>query len=357
MAPSFDTLREADLDEEEWDEDEIDISDLREEYEVQLEQGYDCFVAIDGLPEVNEDQKPKLLKFLLKKLRMVGPTNEDLIWMPMGDNGRSLRFAFVEFSSPAHAAAAVRQLHGTPLDKKHTMLVNKLTDVDRYCREGRVDEKYTPPEIEPFQDQEHLRSFLADPSGRGRDQFAMYRGESLGVFWNNDKDNPENIVDRPHWTELFIQWSPLGTYLVSIHQRGVQLWGGASWSRQRRFAQDVVNLVAFSRSERYLVTWSNRPISITEHGNHPSLTIDDNGKNYVIWDVETASPLRSFANADHGPGDDGKQRKITWPAFKWSADDKYVARLNQGQSISVYGAARHGAAWENINQNGRSHGL
>lgn len=91
MAPSFDHLREADLDEDEFNEDDVDISDLREKFEVQLEQGYDTFVVIDGLPEVNEEQKPKLVKFLLKKLNTVGKTREDLIYMPMGQDGKSLR--------------------------------------------------------------------------------------------------------------------------------------------------------------------------------------------------------------------------------------------------------------------------
>jgi translation initiation factor 3 subunit B len=91
MAPSFDQLREEDLDDEEFDEDEIDLSDLREKYEVQLEQGYDTFVVIDGLPEVTEDQKPKLVKFLLKKLSAAGKTREDLIYMPMGEDGKSQR--------------------------------------------------------------------------------------------------------------------------------------------------------------------------------------------------------------------------------------------------------------------------
>ncbi len=91
MAPSFDHLREADLDDDEFNEDEIDISDLREKFEVQLEMGYDTFVVIDGLPEVTEDQKPKLVKFLLKKLNTVGKTREDSIYMPMGEDGKSLR--------------------------------------------------------------------------------------------------------------------------------------------------------------------------------------------------------------------------------------------------------------------------
>lgn len=91
MAPSYEHLREADLDEDEFDEDEVDVSDLREKFEVQLEQGFDTFVVIDGLPEVTEEQKPKLVKFLLKKLNSVGKTKEDMIDMPMGPDGKSLR--------------------------------------------------------------------------------------------------------------------------------------------------------------------------------------------------------------------------------------------------------------------------
>lgn len=44
-----------------------------------------------------------------------------------------------------------------------------------------------------------MRWFLKDPSGRGRDQFVMYRGDSVGIYWNNEKDQPENIVERPFW--------------------------------------------------------------------------------------------------------------------------------------------------------------
>ncbi|KAK3321936.1 eukaryotic translation initiation factor 3 [Apodospora peruviana] len=341
MAPSFDHLRDEDLDDDDFDVDDVDISDLREKYEVSLESGYDTFVVLDGLPSVTEEQKPKLVKFLLKKLNApsIGKAREDSLVMPMGEDGQSLRFAFIEYSTAAEAAAAVRQLDLTPLDKKHTLRVNKLTDIDRYGREGRIEETYTPPKIEPFQEKEHLRWFMADPTGRGRDQFVMYRGESVGVFWNSEKDTPENIVDRQHWTETFVQWSPLGTYLTSVHAQGVQLWGGASWSRQRRFAHPFVNLVAFSPNEKYMVTWSNRPISIPDEG-HPSLSLDDDGKNYIIWDLETSKPLRSFAQLDTPAGVDEngqpKRAKLPWPAFKWSADDKYVARLNPGASISVY---------------------
>ena len=91
MAPSFDRLGEADLDDDEYNEDEIDMSDLREKFEVQLDSGYDTFVVIDGLPEVNEEQKPKLVKFLMRKLNSVGKTREDQVYMPMGEDGNSQR--------------------------------------------------------------------------------------------------------------------------------------------------------------------------------------------------------------------------------------------------------------------------
>ncbi|TDZ68219.1 Eukaryotic translation initiation factor 3 subunit B [Colletotrichum trifolii] len=335
MAPSFDHLREADLDDDEYDEEEIDISDLREKYEVQLEHGYDTFVVVDGLPEVTEEMKPKLVKFLLKKLNTVGRTREDLIYMPVGDNGKTLRFAFVEYSSPGEAAAAVRGLDQVPLDKKHTLRVNKLTDIDRYGREGKVQEEYTPPQLDEFAEKEHLRSFMKDPSGRGRDQFVLYRGENVGVFWNNEKDQPENIVDRQNWTDSFVRWSPKGTYLTSVHGQGVQTWGGGSWSRQQRFAHPRVQFVDWSPTEKYMVTFSEQPISIPDEG-HPALSIDEDGKNYIIWDVESGKPLRSFASVDVEGFDETKRRKLLWPAFKWSADDKYVARLNYQTGISIY---------------------
>lgn len=124
---AFAQLQDANLDEEEYDEEEIDISDLREKYEVQLEQGYDAFVVVDGLPEVTEEQKPKLVKFLLKKLNSVGKTREDLIYMPMGDNGKSLRYVSPGGSAaPAPVRAAGVQVAQR---KRHDGMLTPRTDL------------------------------------------------------------------------------------------------------------------------------------------------------------------------------------------------------------------------------------
>jgi translation initiation factor 3 subunit B len=80
MAPSFDNLPE----EDDYDSDQdIDFSDLTAQHEVRLEQGLDTFVVVDGLPKVNEAQKPKLLKFLVKKLQAAGKTKEENVYMPI----------------------------------------------------------------------------------------------------------------------------------------------------------------------------------------------------------------------------------------------------------------------------------
>lgn len=303
-----------------------------------MEEGLDTFVVVDGLPKVTEEQKQKLVKFILRKLVTAGKTSEDLIFMPINEETNMTEgYAFVEYEAPAQAIAAAKQLNGTALDKKHTMAVNKLTDIERFGREGRIDEEYKAPPYEEFQEKDHLRWWLGD--NEGRDQFVLYRGDNVGVYWNEKDDQPEQIVDRQHWTESFVQWSPKGTYLTSMHAQGVQLWGGPSWSRQKRFAHPGVNLIDFSPNEKYLTTWSHRPMQIDE--GHPVLSLEEDGKNYIIWDVDTGKPLRSFVTLDMpGPTTDAEgnpiKKKLQWPAFKWSADAKYVARMTGGQSISIY---------------------
>ena len=46
-------------------------------------------MVIDGLPIVPEESRPKLIKFLGKKLNTVGKTKEDAIFMPLNEKGMS----------------------------------------------------------------------------------------------------------------------------------------------------------------------------------------------------------------------------------------------------------------------------
>lgn len=43
------------------------------------------------------------------------------------------------------------------------------------------------------------------------------------------------------WTESFVQWSPLGTYLATVHRQGAAVWGGATdFKRLMRYAHPQV---------------------------------------------------------------------------------------------------------------------
>ena len=91
MSPSFANLPEDD----DFDSDEeIDFSDLRNQHEVRLEEGLDTFVVVDGLPVVPEDSRPKLVKFLLKRLNIAGRTREDAVYMPLGDDKKTEGYHF-----------------------------------------------------------------------------------------------------------------------------------------------------------------------------------------------------------------------------------------------------------------------
>lgn len=54
---------------------------------------------------------------------------------------------FVEFDSPEEATNAINTLDGLPFDAKHTFLLNRLTDVDKFAD---MDETYVEPELEEY---------------------------------------------------------------------------------------------------------------------------------------------------------------------------------------------------------------
>ena len=136
---------------------------------------------------------------------------------------------------------------------------------------------------------------------------------------------------------LYVAWSPLGTYIATLHRQGVRLWGGSSWKPQQRFAHPLVKLIDFSPCEQYLVTWSNEPIVVPEGAlqGPQYFSPDDEGNNIAVWDIKSGDLLRTFStNSDNELPATRKQ--MQWPALKWSPDDKFVARVTPGQMISIH---------------------
>ncbi|KAH8120396.1 translation initiation factor eIF-3b [Phellopilus nigrolimitatus] len=325
-------------------DDEIDYSDIEAKYNVELEEGFDNILLVDGVPIIDKSKLEKLVLKISKEFGKRGAQiKPDNIFVPWDEaKGKNKGFVFMEFKTPDDAIYALNAMHGHPFDAKHTFLINRFSDVERYIE---LDETYVEPEPETYQPKEHLRAWLADP--QGRDQYVTYRGDDVGIHWQGKPSQSEVAYERQNWTDLYVSWSPQGTLLATLHRQGVRLWGGPSWSPVQKFAHPLVKLIDFSPNERYLATWSNEAIVIPEGAPQGPqyLSHDDEGNSIAVWDIKTGNLLRTFhasvaLTTTNGAGDDGiggaKKQQMQWPALKWSADDRYVARMTAGQQISVY---------------------
>ena len=295
---------------------------------------------VDNLPQVPPEKYEKLCAVVKKVLSAVGKIADSDgagLTMPVDETTKlSKGFAFVEFETPAEAAAAVAHANGYKLDKSHALCVNGFDDVARF---QSVPDAYEAPPPRAFEPGPNLQSWLLDR--RGRDQFVARFGDETEVSWSDAPRLASEVAhSRPFWSDRFVLWSPRGSYLATVHRQGVALWGGSGFERLRRFAHAGVQRVDFSPAEKYLVTYS-----AAEPGGpreKPRVTIN-------FFDVRTGRKLRTFeGGADEfaigssqapggGPG---------WPLFKWAGcapgspradEDRFVARLGKG-AVSVYEA-------------------
>ncbi|KAH9039803.1 translation initiation factor eIF-3b [Lactarius pseudohatsudake] len=257
----------------------------------------------------------KIAKEFARKGAAINPDDVSIPWNEK--TGKSNGYAFIEFRNADAATYALNELNGHPFDEKHTFLVNQ-------------------PQREEYLTKEHLRVWLTDP--QGRDQYVTYRGDEVSIRWHGRPSQCEVAFEDNQnlRTELYVSWSPLGTYIAALYRQGIRLYGGPSFQLQARFFHPFVRLIDFSPCEQYLVTWSHEPIVVAE--NIPkgprSFSTEDEGNNIAIWDIKTGHLLRTFPSIL--PEGEGAKKQMAWPALKWSPDDKYTARLTPGQQISVY---------------------
>ncbi|KAG8733657.1 Translation initiation factor 3 subunit b [Ceratobasidium sp. 414] len=310
----------------------IDYSDIEAKYAVAFEEGFDNVLVIDGVPVIDSSREGRLFSKIQKDFARKGaPVKEGGLHMPYDE--ATGNYIFAEFSTADEATFALSAMNGFPFDAKHTFLINRFTDIEKFAA---LDETYVPPAVPPHVPRAHMRSWLADPSGR--DQFLTYVGDEVQIQWNA-RTGPDPAYAKHNWTDLYVAWAPYGTLLATLHRQGLQLWGGSDWSLIRRIAHPLARLVDFSPNERYLVTWSNEPIAIPPGAQQgPTFfSPDDEGNNLAVWDVATGHLLRTFyVEGTTGAGPGGEKKQMSWPQLKWSSDDRYVARVTPGQQISVY---------------------
>ncbi|CAG0900020.1 unnamed protein product [Darwinula stevensoni] len=272
--------------------------------------GIDSIIVVDGIPKVGPERLEKLQSVIRKIFSSFGKLVTE--HYPTSEDGFTKGYMFLEYSSPVNAANAVKTTNGYKLDKAHTFCVNVFTDFEKYAS---IPEDWIPPEPQPFKDHGDLRSWLTNPDCY--DQYSViYEGGEKTAIYLNSFPEPSLIEQRARWTETYVRWSPLGTYLATFHQRGVALWGGEGFQQIMKFSHPGVQFIDFSPQEKYLVTFS--PHAATKQ------MLGDPGEPQavIIWDVLTGQRKRSFHAG-------------IWPILRWSHDDQYFARCSQDM-LSVY---------------------
>ncbi|TVU10085.1 hypothetical protein EJB05_43593 [Eragrostis curvula] len=298
-----------------------DEEELLEDDPHELEMGFGNTIVVDNVPIVLPEKFEKLEKVLRKILSPAGVIKGDGFWMPVNAHtNKTYGYCFIEFNTPQEAGVAREIGNGYKLDKSHKLVINILDDFERYMK---VPDEWTPPE-------ENLLNWLTDE--KARDQIVIRAGPSTGVYWNDARKlKPELVCQNQLWTDSFVQWSPLGTYLATVHRQGSQVWGGQDMlERLMRFPHPQVNMIDFSPGERFLITYSSH---------QPSNPTSTHRIVLNIFDVRTGKVMREFKGSadEFRVGGTIGISGVSWPILRWAGgkDDKYFARLGKN-IISVY---------------------
>lgn len=305
-----------------------DDDDVIQEENLEYDSGFGNIIAVDNLPVVPKEKFEKLVTVVRKIYSQIGAIKEDGLWMPVDPaTEKSLGYCFIEYNTAQEAELAKEKTQGYKLDRSHIFSVSMFDDFDRFMK---VPDEWAPPPNKEYAPGENLQQWLTD--AKARDQFVIRAGSDTEVLWNDAKLlKPDPVYKRAFWTESFVQWSPLGTYLATVHRQGAAVWGGATtFNRLMRYAHPQVKLIDFSPGEKYLVTYSSH---------EPSNPRDANRVVINIFDVRTGKVMRDFKGSadDFAVGGTGGVTGVSWPVFKWSGgrDDKYFARMGKNV-LSVY---------------------
>lgn len=296
---------------------------------VTLNEDFSNVVVVDNIPKVGLKKYDKLFGVIVKVFSNFGKLHPSGVFIPVTEatsekpEPQTCGFAFIEYADARGAAEAVKKGDRKKLDKAHTLRVNLYRDFDKYAE---VPDEFEVKE-EDYKAKDNTPTWLLDE--RGREQIVVRQGAETEVHWvdplyriNENGLDPvyagEDLKERGRaWTQFIVAWSTRGTYLATFHVQGIALWGGERFQEMGRFQHPGVKLIDFSPCENYAVTCNPQ--------------FPESPECIIVWDVHTGKKLRSF---------DGGARAV-WPAFQWSHDEKYIARIavnkrTREDVISVY---------------------
>jgi translation initiation factor 3 subunit B len=294
-----------------------------------LHESFETAVILTNLPRVGPERVEKLTKVIYKLVSRIGnlASNEKtgftglLVPTDPNTNNSTLGFCICEYETPEEANNAINVLQGYKFDKNHPLTV---LSYERALQLREVDtSEFVEPTAPPFVEKPNATEWLQDENQR--DEFVIRFGKETHVFWSDGKNPPVLDYDGKRekeagvaWCEYYTHWSGKGSYLATlVPSKGVILWSGKEYTKIGRFPAPGVQFVVFSPQENYLMTNNNNP---------------KDPQAIKIFNIQTGKLLRVFPLYPTGidPLEDTPP-----PAFQWSHDDKYFARMGK-DLISIF---------------------
>jgi translation initiation factor 3 subunit B len=296
-------------------------------------------LVICGLPIVPQNKVEKLTSLLTGRVLSVKTAGSEVkapptnFTMPMNsETGESYGFAIVEYATADLAKSQMEDLDGYK-KKGIKMKVYPFDEVRQLCQvPDELEEKKAEdhPNYKFLQAQTNRRyhDWLMDK--RVRDQFVVRFAFDTQVHWTGTVGRPEldyggerEMQNKLNWCEMHVKWSPLGTYLLTQHQKGVVLWGGPKWEKVLRISCDNVQRVQFSPNEEFLFTWNG--LGEMDNYGHTS-----GRKAVTLWNIKKGA-TEKVKHFDYEVFTHDRMSTEwdvdEWRYFKWSSDDRYFARI------------------------------
>lgn len=305
-------------------------AELRGEFfDQKYHEEVDNLIVIDNVPKVEPAKTTKLLAMLQKKIKDKVKAEPRSIELVRDDTGISVGFCFVEFSTPEEAKTAVATLNKYQLDKSHVFLCNNFSEWEKL---GSVPDEYTEPRI-----QDHTRNISENPHeylcdkatesepSLAREQYLIrvqagqkdkeptFEYQVYTHDYQIGKDSEIKEVMKLEARQVdgvgpWVQWSPQGSYLVVVTDKGVQLYGGKDMAPMGKFNHNDVQMIEFSQKERYLMTWCTK-------------------SELHVWDVAQGKKLRRFKALPN------EQVNVPIKLYRWGPDERFLVRLEENNIL------------------------
>ncbi|KAK6588488.1 hypothetical protein RS030_4569 [Cryptosporidium xiaoi] len=297
-----------------------------------LSNSFSRSFVVFGLPCVTHDKYDRFVKALrtiinqtLKMMRVEYDENF-ILDVPCDENENTKGLAILTFPNSFQAETVCQSLSKAPFDKQTRFNTVMFDDVKVVLEQDESDPKYLetlyPPPL--LFDRSDIRNWLL--SSRCSEQFVIRYQSSTEIYsFDSVARIPELVYDGERakggkrvWTDFSVEWSPMGSYLITFHRQGVVLWGGDNWDRKVRFEHKDVKFIEFSPNEEYLLTWD---------GSSPESKFD---KAVKVWHVLSGKLLRCFATPTQTLSISEDKY------FLWSPTGKYLAHCSEKGELYVY---------------------